>query len=372
MQAAAMPFQPSGHLMPSTVPGRRNVVRRRPIGVVGVITPWNFPLILAMRSVAPALAVGNAVVLKPDLKTPFAGGLMLAQLFADAGLPADVLQVLPGGPEAGEALVTHPATGMISFTGSSAVGRKVGAIAGGLLKKVALELGGNSAMIVLDDADLDLASSCGAWASYLHQGQICMAAGRHLVHRRVAADYIERLTRRANALHVGDPAREQVHLGPLISEKQRDRVHRIVTDTLAAGAQLTTGGSFDRLYYRPTVLTEVTADMPAFREEIFGPVAPVTTFEDDDEAVALANASDYGLSGSVHSRSIGRAMALADRLSTGMIHINDQTVNNEAHVPFGGIGASGNGSRFGGLANWEEFTVTQWVSQVDAPHAYPF
>ena len=370
--AAAMPMQPDGALFPSSMPGRMNMWRQIPIGVVGVIAPWNFPLLLAMRSVAPALAIGNAVVLKPDQQSAVCGGLLIAKLFEDAGLPSGVLQVVPGGPVAGDALVRHPAVGMISFTGSTAVGRQIGQTCGQMLKKVALELGGNNALIVLDDADIDAATSSGAWGAFLHQGQICMQAGRHLVHRSVAAEYADKLTERAKKLAVGNPHREQVHLGPLINAKQRDRVDAIVRDSISAGATALTGGTYQGLFYQPTVLANVTPDMSAFKDEIFGPVAPITVFDSDDDVIALVNSSPYGLAAAIHTGSIARGMAMSRRLKSGMVHINDQTVNNEFHVPFGGMGASGNGGRFGGPANAHEFTQSQWVSVMDKPIQYPF
>ncbi len=372
LMAAALPMQANGQMFPSSMPGRTNLWRRVPVGTVGVIAPWNFPLLLAMRSVAPALALGNAVLLKPDVQTAVTGGALIAQVFADAGLPEAVLHVLPGGPSTGDAVVRHALVEMISFTGSTAVGRRIGEACGGLLKKVALELGGNNAIIVLDDADLDAASSCGAWGAFLHQGQICMQAGRHLVQRGVAQAYAERLKRRAEALHVGDPHAGPAHLGPIINAKQRDRIAGIVQASVEQGARVLTGGTHEGLFYRPTVLADVRPEMPAFADEIFGPVAPITVFDTDEEAAALVNASPYGLAAAIHSASVSRAMAVANQLHTGMIHINDQTVNNEFHVPFGGMGASGNGGRFGGPANLDEFTQSQWVSVMDKPIVYPF
>lgn len=372
LMAAALPMQASGQLFPSSMPGRTNLWRRVPVGTVGVIAPWNFPLLLAMRSVAPALALGNAVLLKPDAQAAVTGGHLIAQVFADAGLPTGVLHVLPGGPDAGDALVRHPDVEMISFTGSTAVGKSIGAICGGLLKKVALELGGNNAIVVLDDANLDAAASNGAWGAFLHQGQICMQAGRHLVQRRVAEAYTEKLVQRAKALCVGNPHAGPAHLGPLINAKQCSRVQDIVDRSVAQGARLLTGGTHEGLFFQPTVLADVTPDMPAFAEEIFGPVAPITVFDTEEEAIALVNASAYGLAAAVHSSHLSRAMAVVNRLHTGMVHVNDQTVNNEFHVPFGGMGASGNGGRFGGPANLDEFTQTQWVSVMDQPIVYPF
>ena len=372
LMAAALPMQPNGQLFPSAMPGRTNMWRRIPLGTVGVIAPWNFPLLLAMRSVAPALALGNAVLLKPDIQSCVTGGHLIAQIFADAGLPEGVLHVLPGGPETGDAVVRHPKVEMISFTGSTAVGKSIGATCGNLLKKVALELGGNNALIVLDDADLDAASSNGAWGAFLHQGQICMQAGRHLVHRSVAEAYAKKLAKRAEAMHVADPNAGPAHLGPIINERQCKRVKDIVDRSVEQGAHLLTGGTHQGLFFRPTVLTGVTENMPAFSEEIFGPVAPITIFDSVEEAIALVNASPYGLAAAIHSANVSRAMSIANKLHTGMIHINDQTVNNEFHVPFGGMGASGNGGRFGGPANIEEFTQSQWVSVMDKPITYPF
>lgn len=370
--AAAMPMQACGEIFPSSMPGRTNYWQRIPIGVVGVIAPWNFPILLALRSVLPALAMGNAVILKPDTQSAVCGGLLIAALFEDAGLPKGVLHVLPGGPAIGDALVRHPGVGMISFTGSTAVGRSIGEACGRMLKKVVLELGGNNAMVILDDADLDSAASCAAWGAFLHQGQICMQAGRHLVHRKVAGEYVKRLAERASRLVAGNPATEQVHLGPLINARQAAKVKDIVQRSIAMGATAVVGGNCKGLFFEPTVLSGVTPEMPAFTEEIFGPVAPVTVFDSDDEAVALVNASPYGLSAAVHGASIPRAMAVATRLKAGMVHLNDQTVNNEFHVPFGGMGASGNGGRFGGPASFEEFTQTQWISVMHRGIQYPF
>lgn len=370
-EAAAMLTQPRGIILPSN-DGVLSYARRVPHGVVGVISPFNFPFLLSSRSLMPALAAGNAVVLKPDPRTPVSGGLLHALLFEAAGLPANLLQVLPGEAEAGEALVTDPDIAMISFTGSTAVGRRVGELAGRHLKKVALELGGKNSLIILDDADLDLAASSGAFASWIHQGQVCMAAGRHLVHEKVADAYVQRLTEKAKNLPVGNPAREQVALGPLITAKQLERVERIVADTLHAGARLHAGGTARDLYYSPTVIDRVTPAMPAFREEIFGPVVSVTTFATDDEAVRLANDTEYGLSAGILSRSLSRAKAIAERLNVGLVHINDQTVIDDGFMPMGGRGASGNGSRHGGPANWDEFTQWQWVTYQDTPPQYPF
>lgn len=372
-EASSLPTQPVGHLLPSSEQGRESTARRLPLGVVGVISPWNFPMVLSLRAVAPALALGNAVVLKPDTQTAIVGGLLLARLFEEAGLPSGALHVLPGsGAEAGAALTSDPNIAMISFTGSTEVGRQVGAEAGRTLKRVSLELGGNNALIVLDDADLEAASSAGAWGSFLHQGQVCMTAGRHIVEESVADEYIDRLAKRAANLPVGNPFTDQVALGPLINERQAANVERIVNDTVAAGAQLRAGGKRDGRFFEPTVLSGVTSSMPAFREEIFGPVAPVIVVRDQDEALAVANDTEYGLVAAVQTGSTDRGAAMAAGLHTGMVHINDQTLNNDAFAPFGGVGASGNGTRFGSQSSLDEFTTWQWVTSRQQAHPFPF
>jgi benzaldehyde dehydrogenase (NAD) len=371
LEAAAIATQPPGMMLPSG-PKRMSFARRVPHGVVGVISPFNAPLILSARAVAPALALGNAVVLKPDPATPVAGGFILARLFESAGLPAGLLHVLPGDAAAGEAMITDPDIAMISFTGSTAAGKRVGELASRSLKRVALELGGKNSTIVLDDADLDVAASSAAWGAYLHQGQICMATGTVLAQRKIARDLIERLVAKAKNLPVGDPSAGQCALGPIINARQIERIDGIVKDAVAKGAVLRAGGTYDRLFYSPTVLENVTPAMRVYSEEVFGPVLSVLTFDTDEEAIAMNNASEYGLSTGVITQSVERAMNFTAKLKTGIIHINDQTVADEPWVPFGGRGASGNGGRHGGAANWEEFTQWQWVTIQDRATPYPF
>ncbi|PZS36169.1 MAG: benzaldehyde dehydrogenase [Pseudonocardiales bacterium] len=371
-EAAALPSRPQGELLPSWPP-RLSMARRVPAGVVGVIAPFNAPLVLAMRSVAPALALGNAVVLKPDPRTAVCGGVVLAKVFEEAGLPPGVLHVLPGGADIGSALVEDPHVRVISFTGSAAAGRAVGELAGRHLKRAHLELGGNSALIVLEDADLELAVGAAAWGSFFYQGQVCMAIGRHLVHDSIYQEYVERLAAKADALAVGDPATEQVALGPIIDVKQRDRVHDLVTSSVAAGARLAAGGTYRDLFYRPTVLADAGPSVPAYEQEVFGPVAPVTRFATLDDAVKLASDSEYGMSVGILTSDMPRGLELAERIPTGLAHVNDQTLNDEAHVPFGGVLASGTGSRFGGgAANIEAFTETRWITARATIAPYPF
>ncbi|MGY1692494.1 benzaldehyde dehydrogenase [Geodermatophilus sp. SYSU D01105] len=371
-EAAALPSHPYGELLRTGAP-RLSFARRVPAGVVGVIAPFNVPTILAIRAIAPALALGNAVILKPDPRTAICGGAVFARVFEAAGLPAGVFQVLPGGADVGEALVVEPAVRIIAFTGSTKAGRAVGSLAGQHLKRAHLELGGNSALIVLPDVDVAAAASVGAWGTFSHSGQICMATSRHLVHESIAEEYTAVLAEKVEKLPVGDPFREQVALGPLIDAGQRDRVHSLVTASVDAGATVSTGGTFERLFYRPTVLADVPVDAPAYAEEIFGPVAPVTPFSSLDEVAALAAGTEYGLSLGILTRDVYAGLELAERIPSGLVHINDQTVNDEAVAPFGGVGASGTGSRHGGpQANIEAFTETQWVTLRGDLPAYPF
>ncbi len=371
-QAASLISHPLGHVLPSLTPGRTSTARRVPIGVVGVITPWNFPIVLAMRSLGPALALGNSVVLKSDPNTPVTGGVIIARLFEEAGLPEGVLHVIGGGADVGQALVEDPNVRMISFTGSTKTGRLVGEAAGRGLKRTVLELGGNSPLIVLEDADIVAASSAGAWGSFLHQGQICLAVSRHLVHESIAERYLEALAERAGHLPVGNPATSEVALGPIINAKQIERVQRIVDESVGAGATAMVGGAADGPFYPATVLRDVTPQMAAFKEEIFGPVAPVTTFSSDAEAIELANSTEYGLAAAVQSGSQSRAADVAEGLHAGMVHINDQTVNEEPPAPFGGFKSSSNGGHFGGVSQLELWTEWQWLTSREKAEPFPF
>lgn len=371
-EAAALASHPVGEILRSTQP-RLSMARRLPVGVVGVIAPFNAPIILAIRAIAPALALGNAVICKPDPRTAISGGVVFARIFQEAGLPAGLFHMLPGGADVGAALVDDPQVPVIAFTGSTRAGKAIAAAAAQRLKRVHLELGGNSALIVLDDVDLDKAVSVGAFGSFNHSGQICMATSRHLVAASIADDYAAALAEHANRLPVGDPAGDNVALGPIIDTKQRDNIHRIVTASIDHGATLAAGGTYEGLFYRPTVLTNVPLTAPAYAEEIFGPVAPVVPFASLDEAVKLAGGTEYGLSLGILTRDVMKGLALAERIPSGLVHINDQTVNDEALIPFGGVGESGTGSRHGGAqANLDAFTDTQWITmRGDLPH-YPF
>ncbi|WP_353952564.1 aldehyde dehydrogenase family protein [Knoellia sp. S7-12] len=361
-EAAGLASAPYGELLRSTAP-RLSFARRRPVGVVGVIAPFNAPLVLAIRAVAPALALGNAAVLKPDPRTAVSGGVLIARIFEEAGLPDGLLHVLPGGADVGDAVVRHSRVPVIAFTGSTGAGRAIARAAAERFKRVHLELGGNSALVVMGDADVARAAAAGAFGSFRHAGQICMASGRHLVHESVVDDYLAALTRIAEGTTVGDPLDANVGYGPLIDSGQRDRVHALVTESVGAGAALLAGGTYDGLFYRPTVLGHAPLDAPAYASEVFGPVAPVVSFADADEAASLAADSPYGLSLGIITRDVMAGLDLADRVSTGSVHINDQTINDEPTAPFGGLRESGSGGKHGGVqSNLEAFTELQWVT----------
>ena len=366
-----LPAMDQGTVLP-TQNGKLSIAKRVPLGVVGVISPFNFPLYLALRAVAPALALGNAVVLKPDERTAVCSGYAIARIFELAGLPKGLLHVLPGGAEVGEALTLDKNIASIQFTGSTNVGRIVGANAAKTLKKVSLELGGKNSLIILDDADIELAAENIAWGAFLHSGQICMTSGKILIHQKIYAQVKQRVIEKVKKFVVGNPCESHVTIGPLINAKQAQRVEQLVNVAVAEGATGEVGGRADGVFFEPTVLSNVTSNNPIFSEEIFGPVAVLIPFTTDEQAIELANDGDFGLSAGVISSNVGRAMQLGTQLKVGLLHINDQTVNDETVNPFGGFGASGNGTRIGGPANADEFTQWQWMTvQAQAPH-YPF
>ncbi|MEU4291995.1 aldehyde dehydrogenase family protein [Kribbella sp. NPDC026596] len=372
MEAAGLASRPVGEVLASNHAGRLSLSERVPIGVVGVITPWNFPLVLGMRVIAPALALGNTVVLKPSPETPISGGLAIAELFAAAGVPAGILNVVPGQEKTGRRLVEHPGIAMVHFTGSTKVGREIAAVAGGLLKKVSLELGGNNALIVLDDADLEQATMIGAWSSFHYQGQTCITAGRHIVRREIADAYVAGLSARAAAITVGDPLNGMVGLGPMINARQQARAQEMLDEAIAGGARIVTGGSDEVPFFRPTVVVDVTPRMRLWNEEIFAPIAPVLVVDSDAEALEVANDTGYGLVDSVLTADLARGLAIARNLSAGMVHINDATPQDEALAPFGGIGRSGLGGRAGGDSNLDEFTERRWTTVAGGPAHYPY
>ncbi|MCA0206370.1 MAG: benzaldehyde dehydrogenase [Proteobacteria bacterium] len=372
LRAAAMAaVEPAGRILPSQ-DGRHEEALRVPHGVVGVISPFNFPLILSVRAIAAALATGNTVVHKPDPRTPITGGVIIARIFEEAGLPANCLHIAPGGGDVGAAMCEDPNIAMVSFTGSPEVGSKVGEACGRNLKRVQLELGGKNALVIMEDADFDQAASNAAWGTWLHQGQICMATGLILAPKAIAGKLAETLAVKAQYLPVGNPATDQVALGPLISGQEASRIEGIVQDAVNKGARLLAGGTANGTMFPATVLADVTPGMRAFEEEIFGPVAVVAAYDGEEDAVRLANLSDFGLAAGIIGKDLGRARALGDRLKVGHLHINDQTVTASPFAPFGGRGRSGNGTRISGPAIWEEFTQWVWVTTLPEARNYPF
>lgn len=361
-EAATFPYRMEGKILPSQQAGKENRVYRHALGVIGIISPWNFPLHLAIRSIAPAIATGNAVVIKPATDTPVTGGLLFASIFEAAGLPKGLLNVVVGrGSEIGDDIVTHPTPRLISFTGSTPVGKRIGKLAGGELKKTALELGGNNNFIVLNDADIEGAVDSALFGKFYHQGQICMAINRIFVHEDIYDEFAEQFIARAGKVKFGNPAEKDTQVGPLINREQVDRILKEIDASVEQGAQLRLGGKADGNVLEPTVLTGVTNDMPLAENEIFGPVAILIPFKSDEEVIAMANAYPFGLSGAVHSANIEHGTNIAHQIHTGMIHVNDQPVNDEAHMPFGGEKESGLG-RFNGEWVLEEFTTLKWLS----------
>jgi aldehyde dehydrogenase (NAD+) len=378
-EAATYPRRMKGEHKESNIPGKENLVQRGPKGVVTVISPWNFPLNLSMRAIAPAIATGNTVVVKPATNTPITGGLVFAKLFEEVGLPDGVLNVVTGrGSAIGDRVAGHPESDVVTFTGSTPVGRGVAATAAENLAVPVMELGGNNAHVVTADADLDRAIDAAVFGSFVHQGQVCISINRHIVHEAVYEEYVDRLVERAEALPVGSAHDPETVVGPIIDESQRDEMLEYVEESIDAGATLETGGGTvaiegvdDSLVVEPTVLSDVTNDMPAACFEHFGPIAPVISVADIDEAVAVANDTEFGLSGSVHAGDIGTGKAIAERMDTGHVHVNDQPINDEAHVPFSGINASGMGG-YNSEVILQEVTETKWISLQHERREYPF
>ncbi|MWA12645.1 aldehyde dehydrogenase family protein [Streptomyces sp. BA2] len=371
-EAVHVALQPEGRILPSPGEGKENRVYREPVGVVGVISPFNFPLLLSLKTVAPALALGNAVVLKPHQNTPVMGGSFLARLFEDAGLPAGVLNVvITDIAEIGDAFIEHPVPSVISFTGSDRVGRHVGTVCAANFKRSILELGGNSALVVLDDADIDYAVDAAVFSRFVHQGQVCMAANRILVDRSLQAEFADKFVAKVASLNVGDPADPATHIGPLINSSQADAVTKTVDQTVAAGAKVLLHGRADGNLVAPSVLTDLPADSPALQQEIFGPVALLVPFDGEEEAVRITNDTPYGLSGAVHTADVERGVRFARRINSGMFHVNDGTVHDEPIVPFGGEKHSGLG-RLNGESTVDAFTTQKWISVQHGRSQFPF
>ena len=372
-EAGAMTTQIAGEIIPSDKPGTLSMGIRQPAGVCLGIAPWNAPVILGTRAIAMAIACGNTVVLKASEACPGVHRL-IGQCLHDAGIPAGVINVISNDPKDAaavvEALIANPAVRRVNFTGSTGVGKRIGELAGRHLKPALLELGGKAPFIVLDDADIDGAVNAAIFGSFMHQGQICMSTERIIVDHKIADEFVAKLSARAAQLPAGDP-RGHVVLGSLVSLAAAEKNEALVTDAVAKGATLRVGGKRTGTVVEATVLDNVTSSMRVYSEESFGPVKPVVRVDGEEEAIRVANDTEYGLSSAIFSRDVQRALSVAARLEAGICHINGPTVNDEAQMPFGGMKGSGYG-RFGGKAAIAEFTDLRWVTIEDSNQHYPF
>ena len=360
-----------GDVFPSDVPGMISLAIRRPLGVVAGISPFNFPVVLSLKKVAFALACGNTIVLKPAEETSLVG-LKLAEVFARAGVPAGVFNVVPGeGSAMAGVLFDDPRVKLISFTGSSAVGRTIATECAKRGKRFVLEMGGKSPLIILKDANLDYAVDTACFGIFIHQGQICMAGSRIIVEAPIYEEFLRRFAAKAEKMKVGDPRDPHTIIGPLIRSSQCPMIDKKIKDAVIAGARLVTGGQYEGNFFHPTVLADVAPDMAVFRDELFGPVAAVTRANDADHALALANSSTYGLSSAVLTNNLQLAMRFALELEAGMVHVNGPTIHDEATVPFGGVKDSGSG-REGGRWSIDEMTEVKWVTIQTGQRQYPF
>lgn len=372
-EAETLPYLVEGRMMPSDVPGKECRVYRQPVGVVGIISPWNWPMQLTARSLLPALAVGNAAVVKPASDTPIMGGMLFAKLLEEAGLPAGVLNVIIGaGSEIGDVFVTHPVPRVISFTGSTPIGRRIARLAADaeVLKRLELELGGNSPFVVLEDADLPRTIDAAIFGKFLHQGQICMITNRFIVVDAVYEPFVHGFVERVRQLKVGDPDAPDTMIGPLINQSQLDGIWRKILEARRDGVRQVAGGEPQGLVLPPHVFVEVDNQHPLAREEIFGPVAPIIRARDEDDALRLANDTTFGLSSAVFTRDTARGVAFASRMQAGMTHVNDQPVNDLPFNPFGGEKNSGLG-RFNGRWAVDAFTTDHWITVQHGRRQYP-
>jgi aldehyde dehydrogenase (NAD+) len=373
--AAALTTSPVGEILASPDPAKENFLYRKPVGVVGVISPFNAPFFLSLRPIMPALALGNAVVVKANQATPIMSGTMIARMFEECGLPAGLFNVIVTDiEEIGDSFVEHPIPEVISFTGSAPTGKHIAEVAGRHLKKAIMELGGNSALLVLEDADLDQAVNAAVFSRFTHSGQICMSANRVIVHESVHDEFVKRYVAKASSLPTGDPAEPSTIVGPLISRKQSELLESQIKEAVDNGAELALAAkprAADSNVCTPVVMTNVTTDNPISQAEMFGPAVAIMKAKDDDDAIRLANATTYGLSGAVHSKDVARAVEVAKQIHSGMVHVNNGTIADEAAVPFGGVGTSGSG-RLNGTANIEAFTRPMWISVQHGTAQFPY
>ncbi|MEH6943363.1 aldehyde dehydrogenase family protein [Bacillus sp. JJ722] len=359
-------------VFPSKLPGKENRVYHHPVGVIGAISPFNFPLYSSMRVVAPAIAVGNAVVLKPDTQTHITGGSIIADIFEQAGLPKGLLNVITFDiAEVGDHLIEHPIPRVISFTGSTMAGKHIGEICGKHLKRVSLELGGNNPFIVLEDADLEQALNAAVFGKFFHQGQVCVGTNRMFIHRKHYEEFVTRFVDRASQIPYGNPTDPRVIIGPLINENQIQKVIKIVENAKQEGAVLALEGKRVGNVVTPFVFTNVKQNSKLAQTEIFGPAATIIPFDTDAEVLQWANNTEYGLTSAIFTQDIEKGIEFARSIESGMTHLNDTTVNMDSEAPFGGEKSSGIG-RYGGDHGFAEFTTTKWVSVQKETRAFPF
>jgi aldehyde dehydrogenase (NAD+) len=358
--------------VPANVEGKVNHIHRLPLGVISSISPFNFPMNLSMRTIAPAIALGNSVVHKPDIQVGLSGGSIIAKAFEHAGLQAGVLNVILTNPaEIGDEMLTNAHSNLISFTGSTAVGRHIGEIAGKNLKRVTLELGGNSPFVVLSDADVDRAVDAAIFGKFIHQGQICMIINRFIVHKDKYDEFVQKFVERAKALPCGDPSDPKTVIGPLVNAQQLKKAMNVIEEAKRDGVKIALEGKTVGNVLTPYVFTEVDNSSKLAQTEVFAPIATMIKADTDEEAIQLASETAYGLSSSIFTTDLERGEELALQIDSGMTHINDQTVNDSPTIPFGGNKASGIG-RFGNPWIVEEFTITKWVSIQKTYRHFPF
>ena len=374
LEAAAITTQISGEVIPSNVPGNVAMAVRQPAGVVLGIAPWNAPVILGVRAISTPLACGNTVILKGSELCPATHGLIIEAL-QEAGLPPGVVNFVTNAPQdAGavvEAIVAHPALRRVNFTGSTKVGKLIAQTCAKYLKPAVLELGGKAPLVVLDDADLDAAVAAATFGAFANSGQICMSTERIVVDATVADTFVAKLAERAKALPLGDPRLGPVVLGSVVDQATVDRCNALIDDALAKGATLVCGGKATNTLMPATLLDHVTPEMHIYQEETFAPVKAIVRVNGVEEAVACANDNEFGLSAAVFGRDVSRAWQVANRIESGICHVNGPTVHDEAQMPFGGVKASGYG-RFGGKAGIDAFTELRWITVQNAPRHYPF
>ncbi|WP_137155022.1 aldehyde dehydrogenase [Rhizobium sp. FKL33] len=373
LDAAAMTTMITGSVLPTDKTGMTSFAMRQPAGVCLAMAPWNAPLLLGVRSVAMALACGNTVVLKSSELCP-ATHRLIGDVLTEAGFPAGVVNVISNAPADAsiivETLIGHPVVRRVNFTGSTRVGRSIALLGAKYLKRCLLELGGKAPFIVLDDADLEEAVRAAAFGAFYNQGQICMSTERIIVLDSIADAFVERFSAKAKTLKAGDPGRGHMPLGALITSDSARRVRAMIDDAVSKGAELRAGGDARDALMDATVIDRVTRPMRLYHEESFGPVASIIRVEDVEEAISVANDCEYGLSGAVFGRDVSRALQVAQRIESGICHINSATVEDEPHMPFGGVKASGYG-RFGGQSALDEFTELRWVTIAEGPRDYP-